>query len=77
MIAPIIPSSEGWGASIEKEDTSVSSFCGRRGDPTRTGDRLVPNQERYQLRYTPKTVAKVLFSCETAKFVGKKVSKGK
>ena len=26
----------------------------RRGDPTRTGDRLVPNQERYQLRYTPK-----------------------
>lgn len=24
-----------------------------RGDPTRTGDRLVPNQERYQLRYTP------------------------
>lgn len=27
------------------------SFC--RGDPTRTGDRLVPNQERYQLRYTP------------------------
>ena len=25
-----------------------------RGDPTRTGDRLVPNQERYQLRYTPK-----------------------
>ena len=26
-----------------------------RGDPTRTGDRLVPNQERYQLRYTPIT----------------------
>ena len=30
-----------------------------RGDPTRTGDRLVPNQERYQLRYTPETAAKV------------------
>ena len=25
-----------------------------RGDPTRTGDHLVPNQVRYQLRYTPK-----------------------
>ena len=24
-----------------------------RGDPTRTGDHLVPNQVRYQLRYTP------------------------
>ncbi len=26
-------------------------FC--RGDPARTGDHLVPNQVRYQLRYTP------------------------
>ena len=25
----------------------------RRGSVTRTRDRLVPNQERYQLRYTP------------------------
>lgn len=25
----------------------------RRGDRTRTCDSLVPNQERYQLRYTP------------------------
>ena len=24
-----------------------------RGDPTRTGDHLVPNQVRYQLRYAP------------------------
>ena len=24
-----------------------------RGDPTRTGDILVPNQTRYQLRYAP------------------------
>ena len=29
-----------------------------RGDPTRTGDRLVPNQERYQLRYTPENGCK-------------------
>ena len=28
-----------------------------RGDPTRTGDHLVPNQVRYQLRYTPKASA--------------------
>ena len=28
-----------------------------RGDPTRTGDHLVPNQVRYQLRYTPMCLA--------------------
>ena len=28
-----------------------------RGDPTRTGDHLVPNQVRYQLRYTPNFIA--------------------
>ncbi len=28
-----------------------------RGDPTRTGDHLVPNQVRYQLRYTPKALS--------------------
>ena len=28
----------------------------RRGDRTRTCDSLVPNQERYQLRYTPKNI---------------------
>ena len=31
--------------------TFKPSFC--RGDRTRTCDSLVPNQERYQLRYTP------------------------
>ena len=30
------------------------STLSRRGDPTRTGDHLVPNQVRYQLRYTPR-----------------------
>ena len=28
-------------------------LCICRGDPTRTGDHLVPNQVRFQLRYTP------------------------
>ena len=28
------------------------NFKGGRGDRTRTCDSLVPNQERYQLRYT-------------------------
>ena len=44
----------------------------RRGDLTRTGDPLVPNQVRYQLRYAPKAGAKVQLSCETAKFVAEK-----
>ena len=38
----------------------------RRGDRTRTCDSLVPNQERYQLRYTPKKLwleTVVLFKC--------------
>ena len=50
----------------------VSSFFLRRGDLTRTGDPLVPNQVRYQLRYAPKAGAKVQLSCETAKFVAEK-----
>ena len=29
----------------------LMTYC--RGDRTRTCDSLVPNQERYQLRYTP------------------------
>ena len=51
-----------------------TTFNGCRGDPTRTGDRLVPNQERYQLRYTPKSAAKVALSGDTSKFQGKKNS---
>ena len=31
--------------------TEIIPLC--RGDRTRTCDSLVPNQERYQLRYTP------------------------
>ena len=31
--------------------SNISFRC--RGSVTRTRDRLVPNQERYQLRYTP------------------------
>ena len=31
---------------------STTSCLGSRGDRTRTCDSLVPNQERYQLRYT-------------------------
>ena len=31
---------------------SGKNFKGGRGDRTRTCDILVPNQERYQLRYT-------------------------
>lgn len=45
----------------------------RRGDRTRTCDSLVPNQERYQLRYTPiasftEAVAKVQPFLHIAKF---------
>ena len=43
-----------------------------RGDLTRTGDPLVPNQVRYQLRYAPKACAKVQLSCDTTKFEGGK-----
>ena len=32
----------------------------RRGDRTRTCDSLVPNQERYQLRYTPNSFGYVV-----------------
>ena len=46
-----------------------------RGDPTRTGDHLVPNQVRYQLRYTPmafhyfaKSGAKVRQLIQNSKF---------
>ena len=50
-----------------------------RGDPTRTGDHLVPNQVRYQLRYTPmpcrhdaKSGAKVQIFPELCKNDGQK-----
>ena len=45
-----------WDASTKKAanllKVSGKSFKGGRGDRTRTCDILVPNQERYQLRYT-------------------------
>ena len=34
--------------------SNISFRC--RGSVTRTRDRLVPNQERYQLRYTPNII---------------------
>ena len=40
-----------WQASISASFANNRSVC--RGDPTRTGDHLVPNQVRYQLRYAP------------------------
>ena len=36
---------------ITKKPSKDAWFC--RGDRTRTCDSLVPNQERYQLRYAP------------------------
>ena len=39
-------------------NNAVSAYI-RRGDMTRTCDPLVPNQMRYQLRYTPKWIAKI------------------
>ena len=38
--------------SKDKESTSFADALFCRGDRTRTCDSLVPNQERYQLRYT-------------------------
>ncbi|GEM_PF-5042669 len=39
------------GAQKKENDQNHSLLS--RGDRTRTCDSLVPNQERYQLRYTP------------------------
>ncbi len=39
------------GAKKKENDQNHSLLS--RGDRTRTCDSLVPNQERYQLRYTP------------------------
>ena len=46
-----------------------------RGDRTRTCDSLVPNQERYQLRYTSKNFAgaKVQNSSDTRKYFERKL----
>ena len=38
--------------SKKKRETCKTFLFFRRGDRTRTCDSLVPNQERYQLRYT-------------------------
>ena len=51
---------------MQKQRTPIS-----RGDRTRTCDSLVPNQERYQLRYTSlplKAVAKVHLFYDLCKF---------
>ena len=51
---------------------SADSFhMGGRGDRTRTCDSLVPNQERYQLRYTSvlKAGAKVLIIIDNGKWM--------
>ena len=39
------------GIKKSHQEFLLDDFC--RGDRTRTCDSLVPNQERYQLRYTP------------------------
>ena len=45
------------------------NFKGGRGDRTRTCDSLVPNQERYQLRYTSfLRVQRYTFSVTLANF---------
>ena len=46
-----------------------------RGDPTRTGDHLVPNQVRYQLRYTPESGRKGTTFGEKRKEKGEKNEK--
>ena len=43
-------------------------YQNRRGDMTRTCDPLVPNQMRYQLRYTPNGFTKIANSREFAIF---------
>ncbi len=51
-------------------ESAAFSNIGGRGDRTRTCDSLVPNQERYQLRYTSialKAGAKVLRKIEKLK----------
>ena len=40
-----------------------------RGTKIRTSDLHVPNVARYQLRYTPKCDAKILFYCKSAKYL--------
>ena len=42
---------------------SPSSFAVCRGDPIRTGDPLVPNQMRYQLRHAPIFFYKCIREC--------------
>ena len=39
-----------------------------RGDRTRTCDSLVPNQERYQLRYTPQNIRFLKCGCKGTTF---------
>lgn len=47
--------SEKWAnEKIQTTDEDDLDLTDSRGDRTRTCDSLVPNQERYQLRYTPK-----------------------
>ena len=40
------------GKPLTRYESAAFSEIGGRGDRTRTCDSLVPNQERYQLRYT-------------------------
>ena len=57
--------------------TGAGVFLFGRGDRTRTCDILVPNQERYQLRYTSSFFlfrgAKVLKTCEKGERRGEKL----
>ena len=50
----LINPTQGFAGDTKKTLTLFESavHCESRGDRTRTCDSLVPNQERYQLRYT-------------------------
>ena len=52
LALPITVSLYTYAVSFLKVLQHYSYLCGR-GDRTRTCDPLVPNQMRYQLRYTP------------------------
>ncbi len=55
-----MPHRESRGSEKQHSAALIHAALGHhcRGDPTRTGDHLVPNQVRYQLRYAPKSGCK-------------------
>lgn len=59
---------------ISDMKSNISFRC--RGSVTRTRDRLVPNQERYQLRYTPNIILLKLSRALISKLLPESVCKG-